>query len=84
MVQQFKVITYILPLKVSRKDFQPYEFEEIINQHLQDGWKIINLYISGELLQKMAFIIQLIFLKIDFISFFLIILHFSLEYVINC
>ncbi|MFW9829996.1 MAG: hypothetical protein ACFFBT_16550 [Promethearchaeota archaeon] len=33
MIQQFKVMSYILPLKVSRKDFQPYEFEEIINQY---------------------------------------------------
>ncbi|MFW9947665.1 MAG: hypothetical protein ACFFDX_12645 [Candidatus Odinarchaeota archaeon] len=50
MVQQFKVVTYILPLKVSRKDFQPYEFERIINQHLQDGWNIINcesIYLGG-------------------------------------
>lgn len=50
MVQQFKVVTYILPIKVSRKDFQPHEFEEIINQHLQDGWKIINyesIYLGG-------------------------------------
>ena len=50
MVQQFKVVTYILPIKVSRKDFQPYEFEEIINQYLQDGWKIINcgsIYLGG-------------------------------------
>jgi hypothetical protein len=50
MVQQFKVITYILPIKVSKKDFHPYEFEEVINQHLQDGWKIINcesIYLGG-------------------------------------
>jgi len=50
MVQQFKVITYILSIKVSKKDFHPYEFEEVINQHLQDGWKIINcesIYLGG-------------------------------------
>jgi hypothetical protein len=50
MVQQFKVVTYILPLKVSKKDFQPYEFEELINQYLQDGWRIKNcesIYLGG-------------------------------------
>ena len=42
MPQQFKVVTYILPLKVSKKDYQPHQFEEIINKQLQEGWKIIN------------------------------------------
>ena len=48
MLQQFKVVTYILPIKISKKDFQPHEFEKIINQHLQ--WKIINcesIYLGG-------------------------------------
>ncbi len=39
---QFKVLTYIHPLKQAKKDFQPYEFENLVNQHLQEGWKIIN------------------------------------------
>jgi hypothetical protein len=50
MSQEFKIVTYILPLKVSKKDYQPYEFEEIINKHLQDGWKVINcesIYLGG-------------------------------------
>jgi hypothetical protein len=50
MAQEFKIVTYILPLKVSKKDYQPYEFEEIINNHLQDGWKVINcesIYLGG-------------------------------------
>jgi hypothetical protein len=47
---QFKVVTYILPMKVSKKDFHPYEFEEIMNKHVQDGWKLINcesIYLGG-------------------------------------
>ncbi|MFX0000337.1 MAG: hypothetical protein ACFE9Q_09355 [Candidatus Hodarchaeota archaeon] len=39
---EFKVITHILPLKEAKKDFHPYEFEKLVNQDLQDGWKIIN------------------------------------------
>jgi hypothetical protein len=39
---QFKVLTYIHLLKEAKKDFQPYEFEKMVNQHLQEGWKIIN------------------------------------------
>ena len=42
MPQQFKIVTYIKPLKESKKDFQPHEFEKIINDHLQIGWKIVN------------------------------------------
>jgi hypothetical protein len=50
MPQAFKIVTYILPLKVSKKDYQPYEFEEIINKYLQDDWKVINcesIYLGG-------------------------------------
>ncbi|MFW9785683.1 MAG: hypothetical protein ACFFFB_25595 [Candidatus Heimdallarchaeota archaeon] len=50
MTQQFKVLTYILPLKISKKEYHPYEFEEIINKHLQDGWRVINcesIYLGG-------------------------------------
>lgn len=50
MPQQFKVVTYILPMKISKKDFHPYEFVEIMNKHLQDGWKVINcesIYLGG-------------------------------------
>jgi hypothetical protein len=39
---QFKILTYILPLKDAKKDFHPYEFEKMVNEHLQEGWKIIN------------------------------------------
>ena len=39
---QFKVVTYIQPLKEAKKDFHPHEFESLVNQYLQDGWKIIN------------------------------------------
>lgn len=37
-------------MKISKKDFQPHEFEEILNIHIQDGWKIINcesMYYGG-------------------------------------
>ena len=43
MPPEFKVITYIHPLKQAQKDFQPYEFEKIINQLLQEGWKVVNV-----------------------------------------
>ena len=39
---QFKVVCDFVPLKESRKDFQPHKFEEIVNKHLQEGWRIIN------------------------------------------
>jgi len=42
MTQQFKVLTYIVPLKTAKKDFQPHEFEQLVNEHLQQGWKVIN------------------------------------------
>jgi hypothetical protein len=41
-MSEFKVLTYILPLKEAKKDFRPYEFEKMVTQHIQDGWKIIN------------------------------------------
>ena len=41
-MSEFKVLTYILPLKQAKKDFRPYEFEKMVNQHIQEGWKIIN------------------------------------------
>jgi hypothetical protein len=50
MAQQFKVLTHIIPLKEARKDFQPYEFEKLVNEHLQQGWKVINcesIYLGG-------------------------------------
>jgi hypothetical protein len=42
MTQQFKVLTQIIPLKDAKKDFHPYEFEKLVNEHLQQGWKIVN------------------------------------------
>ena len=42
MTQQFKVLTYIMPTKDAKKDFQPYEFEKLVNDQLQQGWKVIN------------------------------------------
>ncbi|MFX0074214.1 MAG: hypothetical protein ACFE96_02130 [Candidatus Hermodarchaeota archaeon] len=42
MPQQFKVLTYIQPLKDAKKDFQPYEFEKLVNEQLQNGWKVVN------------------------------------------
>jgi len=39
---QFKVLTYIMLLKEAKKNFHPDEFEKMVNQHLQEGWKIIN------------------------------------------
>lgn len=37
-------------MKISKKDFHPYEFVEIMNKHLEEGWKIINcesIYYAG-------------------------------------
>ena len=42
MAQQFKVLTYIQPTKEAKKDFQPYEFEKLVNEKLQEGWKVVN------------------------------------------
>ena len=42
MTQQFKVLTYRIPTKEIKKDFQPHEFEKLVNDHLQQGWKVIN------------------------------------------
>ena len=42
MTQQFKVLTYILPTREAKIDLQPYEFEKLVNDHLQQGWKVIN------------------------------------------
>ena len=42
MTQQFKVLTYLMPTKEAKKDFQPYEFEKLVNDQLQQGWKVIN------------------------------------------
>ena len=47
---QFKVVYDIIPLKESKRDFQPHKFEEMVNQHLQEGWRIINcdsIYLGG-------------------------------------
>ncbi|NVM53071.1 MAG: hypothetical protein HWN66_05165 [Candidatus Helarchaeota archaeon] len=43
MAPEFKVVTYIHPLKEAKRDFQPNEFEKIINQLLQEGWKVVNV-----------------------------------------
>ena len=32
----------IIPLKDAKKDFHPYEFEKLVNNHLQQCWKVIN------------------------------------------
>ncbi|MFX1391897.1 MAG: hypothetical protein ACFE9Z_17670 [Promethearchaeota archaeon] len=47
---QFKVLTYIQPLKDAKKNFHPAEFEKMVNDHLNDGWKVINcdgVYMGG-------------------------------------
>ncbi|MFX0059486.1 MAG: hypothetical protein ACFE85_05170 [Candidatus Hodarchaeota archaeon] len=50
MTQLFKVVTYIMPLKDAKKDFHPHEFEKVVNEHLQQGWKVIDcesVYMGG-------------------------------------
>lgn len=50
MPQEFKVVTYILPIKVSKKDYHPHEFEKMINDYLEESWKVINcesIYLGG-------------------------------------
>lgn len=42
MPQQFKVLTYALSTKEAKKDFHPYGFEKLVNEHPQQGWKVIN------------------------------------------
>ncbi len=42
MTQQFKVLTYRMPIKEVKDDFHPYEFEKLVNDYLQQGWKVIN------------------------------------------
>ncbi len=42
MAQQFKVLTYIEPKSESKSYFHPSEFEKQVNEHLQQGWKVIN------------------------------------------
>jgi hypothetical protein len=37
MLQQFKVLTHIIPLRKAKKDFQPSKFEKLVNEHLQQG-----------------------------------------------
>ena len=37
MTQQFKVLTYLMPTKEAKNDSQPYEFEKLVNDHLQQG-----------------------------------------------
>ena len=47
---QFKVLTHILPLKEAKNDFHRQVFEEMVNEHLQAGWKIIgceSTFLSG-------------------------------------
>ena len=42
MAQQFKVLTHTIPVKQAKKNIHPYEFERLVNEHLQQGWKVIN------------------------------------------
>jgi len=47
---QFKVLTYIMPVRESKKSFHPQVFEQMVNEHLQAGWKVINcesIYMAG-------------------------------------
>ncbi len=50
LTPEFKVLTYIHPVKKSKKDFHPIEFEEMVNEHLKEGWKVINcdsIFLAG-------------------------------------
>lgn len=50
MVQQFKMVTYIHPMKESKKQFKAQVFEDLINEHLREGWTVINcesIYYGG-------------------------------------
>lgn len=41
-----------MPTKEAKKDFQPYEFEKLVNDQLQQGWKVINcqlIFMGGAL-----------------------------------
>ena len=41
--QQCKIVTYTRSVgDSSSKDFHPQEFENLINTHLQEGWKLVN------------------------------------------
>lgn len=40
--QQCKILTYTRSPGQTSKEFQPHEFENLINTHLQDGWKLVN------------------------------------------
>ena len=52
--RQLHIYTEVSPIDflnyAIQKDFHPYEFEEIVNKHVQDGWKVIiceSIYLGG-------------------------------------
>ena len=40
--QRCKILTYNRSPKETNKEFHPLEFEDLINTHLQNGWKLVN------------------------------------------
>jgi hypothetical protein len=63
-ISQCKILTYTRSPKEASKDFQPHEFENLINTHLQNGWKLVNCESNslGQVSQKagMYFIAYLV------------------------